>query len=287
LGSPKAIVEALLIQAARAVLLEEGHSSLCVSINSVGDRESANRFHRELNAYYRKNLDRFPAPCRALLQKNQMLLGCSHEKCRLVAENAPKAIATLSEASRVHFKEVLEYLEALDIPYRIDHGLIVPWALQSEVVFEIRDADAAEDAPPLAAGMRANSVGRRLGARKDTPSGSAVITLVCARGDTLQRVRVKKPSLFFLQLGNEAKQKSLRVIETLRRAHIPVFQTIVRDKLVSQLAAQEHLETPYSLIMGQREALEDAVIVRNTTTRAQETVPIAELAAYLKKRKIA
>ncbi|TSC57185.1 MAG: histidyl-tRNA synthetase [Parcubacteria group bacterium Greene0416_79] len=288
IGSGKSIVEALLIQTASAVLLEEGHASVCLSINSIGDRDSANRFFRELNAYYRKNLDRFPASCRTLLQKNQMVLACAHEKCRLVAEEAPKPIASLSEASRAHFKEVLEYLEELRIPYRIDHTLIGPAALQSEIVFEFRPADAKENAPALTAGMRSNNLARRFGARKEIPYVCAAVSL--AREKTqgaLRQVLIKKSTLFFLQLGTEAKLKSLRVIERLRCAHIPLCHSLARDKLISQLSAQEHLNTPYSLIMGQREALEDAIIVRNTATRAQETVKISELVAYLKKRKIA
>jgi len=38
------------------------------------------------------------------------------------------------------------------------------------------------------------------------------------------------------------------------------------------------------IIMGQKEANENAVIVRNMETRSQQTVSISELAEYLKKK---
>lgn len=287
MGSNKSIVEALLIQTARAILAEEGYPSLCVSINSVGDRESTSRFFRECTAYYRKNLDRLPAPCRALLQKNQMVLSCDHEKCRLVAVDSPKSIACLSEQSRAHLKEVLEYLEELKIPYRIDHTLLGSVALQNEIIFEIFDATAEAGAPALAAGARQNGLARRIGSRRDLPYACAAVTLSRAGATkSFLKKRGKRPTLFFLQLGADAKLKSLGVIEALRREHIPVCHAIARDKLLSQLSVQEHSESPYSIIMGQREALENSVIVRNTETRAQETVKIAELPAYLKRHQI-
>ena len=53
-----------------------------------------------------------------------------------------------------------------------------------------------------------------------------------------------------------------------------------------QLAHARELESAYILIMGQREALDGTVIVRNTTTQAQETVPVETLPPYLRQNGI-
>ncbi|MFA6898534.1 MAG: His/Gly/Thr/Pro-type tRNA ligase C-terminal domain-containing protein, partial [Candidatus Paceibacterota bacterium] len=95
--------------------------------------------------------------------------------------------------------------------------------------------------------------------------------------------RIKKPKVFYIQLGFEAKRKSLGVIELLRHAKIPVYQSISRDRLGSQFAAAEKMGVPYIMIMGQKEAVENSVIVRNLANRSQETVPIADLPKYLRK----
>ena len=47
-------------------------------------------------------------------------------------------------------------------------------------------------------------------------------------------------------------------------------------------AVAENLKVPYIIIMGQKEALENAVIVRNMANRSQTVVPIPKLADYLK-----
>ncbi len=71
----------------------------------------------------------------------------------------------------------------------------------------------------------------------------------------------------------------------MRKAHIPIMQELSKDSLGAQLGVAEKSEVPYALILGQKEALEDAVIVRDMTTRSQETIKIAKLAEYLKKLK--
>ena len=127
-------------QTAFATLREEGHERLVLSINTVGDRESMNRFIRELSNYYRKHIASLPTPCRALLKKSPLeLLRCDHEKCKALADEAPKSMSFLGDESRRHFKEVLEFLEELEIPYRIDHTLLGNRIFATETLFEIHE----------------------------------------------------------------------------------------------------------------------------------------------------
>ena len=84
-------------------------------------------------------------------------------------------------------------------------------------------------------------------------------------------------------MSSEAKQKSLRLIEILRKAHIPIYHSLMRDKLLAQLNTAENLKVPYVLIMGQKESMENSVIVRNTQNRSQDTIKIECLCDHLKK----
>jgi histidyl-tRNA synthetase len=53
------------------------------------------------------------------------------------------------------------------------------------------------------------------------------------------------------------------------------------------MAAARRLGVPYILIMGHKEAVENAVLVREVATNSQEAVPINELTSYLKRRRLA
>jgi histidyl-tRNA synthetase len=72
------------------------------------------------------------------------------------------------------------------------------------------------------------------------------------------------------------------VLEELYKVGANVLHSIAKDKLGGQMSVVEASEAPYMLLIGQKEALENSVVIRNTATRAQEIVPIPELAATIK-----
>jgi len=288
IGADKAIAEAILIETAFAILRDEGFVDLSVSLNSMGDRDAQNRFARELGNYYRRNIALLPAVCKTLLKRSPFeLLLCAHEKCRALAAEAPKSVGFLGDASRELLKEVLEYLEELEIPYQMNPLLIAPRSFGTETVFEIRGKKKEGEEKALAIGCRYNTLTKRLGWRREAPAVGLKILLARGKSGTKSTVlKFAAPKIFFLQLGTRAKLKSLKVIEALRQAGIALEHALAREKLLSQLSLGEHNKHPYSLIMGQREALEESVIVRNNNTRAQETIRVSEVAVYLKRMKL-
>ncbi|MEK7163323.1 MAG: ATP phosphoribosyltransferase regulatory subunit [Patescibacteria group bacterium] len=290
IGAEKSIAEAILVQAALAVLRDAGETGLHVEINSIGDKESLACFTREITAYYRKHIDDLPAKCRETMKHDVFsLLGCDHETCRKLADDCPRAINFLSEGSRQRFKEVLEYLEMLEIPYNINNTLVANRDYCSETIFEIRRENPA--AHPLAIGIRYDTLARRLGHKRDLPAIGVSLCLekTGRKNETLKMSAITKilnPQICFMQLGFEAKLKSLRVIETFRVAGIPVIQSLAKDKMAGQVGMAEKNHTPVVVIMGKKEAMEDSVIIRDSATRSQETVPVTDIAVHLKKYKI-
>ncbi len=95
----------------------------------------------------------------------------------------------------------------------------------------------------------------------------------------------KKTPFYFIHIGFEAKLKSLSTLEMLRQAKTPVTYSLIKDKLTAQLISAEQCCAPYILLMGQKETLENTVLVRVTRNNCQESVPMKELVGYLKKLK--
>ncbi len=289
IGSNKSVTEAILIEMSLAILSDAGEKDLHIEINSIGDKESLARFTKEITAYYRKNINELPAKCREIMKKDIFsLLGCDHEACLRLATECPKSINFLSEKSRQHFKEVLEYLETLDIPYTINNALVANRDFCSETVFEIRRGDPKSH--PLAIGIRYDTLAKRLGHKKDLPAVGVSISLPkkAVKATPIKQAVIEKilnPQICFMQLGFEAKLKSLRLIETLRQSRIPVTQSITRDKMASQTGMAEKSQAPVVIIMGKKEAMEDSVIIRDTATRSQQSVPVATAPEHLKKYK--
>jgi histidyl-tRNA synthetase len=285
LGTNKSVAEATLIKTALAILSENGIKDVVVEINSVGDRDSFNRFTKELISYFRKNIAELEPDCRQAFKSDVFsLLECSNEKCCVIKDLAPKSISFLSEASRSHFAEVLEYLEVLDVPYRIVNTVLGNHKYCAQTVFQIRRVDADGNAKEvLAAGVRYDSLSKKVGTKKDIPAIGLKLSFQKSPKWPSADVRMKEPKAAFIQLGFEAKLKSLAVIEQLRLAKVPLVQALSRDKITGQLASAEKARVPYILIMGKKEAMDRTVMVREAVTRAQETVKVDDLAEYLKR----
>ena len=60
--------------------------------------------------------------------------------------------------------------------------------------------------------------------------------------------------------------------------------SIARDKLGSQMGIAESSNIPYILLMGQKEALDNTVILREMQSGTQETIPLAKIIDEVKKR---
>ncbi len=174
----------------------------------------------------------------------------------------------------------------MSITYEIDKLLVRGLSYYTHTVFEIMEKNEDGSMVTIAAGGRYDYLGKMIGSKKDIPAvgGSLGMDRIVERPwfKNLAPRIMKKPKVFFVQLGFEAKLKSLAVLEILRKARIPVEQSISKDSLGSQLSIAEKLGIPYVLIFGQKEAMEHSVIVRDMENRSQETVKIDELSDYIK-----
>jgi histidyl-tRNA synthetase len=294
LGSEKSIIDALIIKTAMTILTECGAKDISVDINSIGDKECRSGYVRDLVNYYKKHINDLPPIDRERLKTNPLrILDSKDEKTKKINEDAPDAISALCPACKKHFKEVLECLEQMEIPYTINKCLVRGLSYYTRTVFEVMEdvvgSDGVTRKLTIAGGGRYDYLGRQLGSKKDIPAVGVSIgvdRIIESPWYAKLTPRIlKKPKVYFIQLGFEAKLKSLSVIEILRKAHIPLMQSLSKDSLGTQLGLAEKSGVPFALIFGQKEALDGTVIVRDMENRSQETIAITKLAEYIKKLK--
>ena len=295
IGNGKSISDAIIIETTCAILKDlNPDASLLVEINSIGDKDSFNRFSREFVNFYKKHLNDLPAEERQTFKKNPLdLLASTHEACIQLNAEAPHPMNYLSEESREQFREVLEYIESLNIAYSINHCLIGNGSFCSGTIFRVMniiDTEENEERVVCAIGERYNIVARKAWGKKEVPAiGASIILEDKTEKGILKEskpVKAAKPNdtrFFFIQLGYDARLKSLAIIDMLRGENIHVHQSLSRDKISAQLAAAEKIAAHYLLIVGQKEAIDNSVTIRHMDTLVQETVEIASLINYLKK----
>ncbi len=285
LGTNKTLAEALVIKTAMAILEDYGHKNIFLEINCTGDKESFSKFERDLGSFIRKNAGSLPKNLKQKIKNNPLsVLDLTDELPDSLIPPTP--ISSLSEQSRIYFSEVIEFLDIFSVPYYINNSLIPEKNYGSHFIFKIYETvktKKGEEKILLASGGRYNYLAKKLGHKKDVASFGATIYYNKKVKDKKTSIsKVAKPKFYIMQIGNLAKLKVLNVIDRLRKEKIPVIHSLTKDKITSQVNYAETLKVSHVLIIGQKEAMEDSVIVRSVDIRDQENIHIDNLSKYLK-----
>ncbi|MDA1335065.1 MAG: histidine--tRNA ligase [bacterium] len=287
IGDDDAINDALVIRTLVSSLQVFGVKEITVNINSLGDKTCRPGYHKELVNYYKKHEEKICRDCRRRVKENPLrLLDCKEEACAALVGNAPQMVDHLCEECKKHFSEVIEFLDEMQTPYFLDSHLARGFDYYTRTIFEIFENDT-EDKTALGAGGRYDDLGELMGAKKVPAVGGAlgverIINVLKKKG--IKPRADAKPRIFLIQLGPEARKKSLTLMEELRKIGVPVAQSLSRDSLRSQLNIVNKLEIPVAIILGQKEALDGTVGLRNMETGVQETLSFDKFIGTIKAR---
>jgi len=289
LGEESPVIDTQVIQIFYNILREIRLKKLIIEINSIGDNQCRPYYKKLLVSYFRSREMALCADCRRRLRENPLrILDCKEEKCQRIISQAPQMIDHLCESCHSHFKEVLEFLDEIGLPYHLNPYLVRGLDYYTKTVFEIyEESPEGRALGALAGGGRYDALTKLLGG-KDTPGcGGAggierIINLMKTRQLRLKKER--EPEIFLAQLGNLGKRKSLRLLEDFRKAKIQIAESFGRDSLKAQLARADKLGVKHTLILGQQEALEGTIIVRDMASGKQETIKIEKVVREMQKR---
>jgi len=290
-GEQDSVIDAQIIQIFYNILKELKFKNLIIEINSIGDNLCRPYYKKLLVNYFRSRESSLCSDCRRRLRYNPLrILDCKEEKCQPVKAQAPQLVDHLCEGCKTHFKEVLEFLDEVEMPYRLNPYLVRGLDYYTKTVFEIyEDSEEGQKLGALVGGGRFDTLVKMLGGR-DTPAcgGAAGVERIV----TTLREKMKQESsgpvltqkVFLAQLSDLAKRKSLKLFEEFRRAKIQIAESFGKDSLKTQLRLADKIGVDYALILGQKEALEDAIIIRNMRTGEQETVKLDKVVKEIEKR---
>lgn len=300
LGSPDPVLDAELIQIAMTLLQELGLKNLICEVNSLGDKACRSKYRQALKDYFRNHIKKQCSHCQRRFRNNPLrILDCKEEKCREIIVKSPQIIDFICDDCRLHFKKLLEFLDEIEIPYLLNPHLVRGLDYYSKTVFEIYlvknetvngvDSESKKSAQSaLASGGRYDGLAELLGSKKELPAVgfAAGIERIAAE---MKEVRFKltnkgQAKVFLVQLGDLAKKRGLKMVEEFRQNNIWMAESLDRHSIKSQMKIADKLGVKLTLILGQKEALDKEIIIRDMESGIQETVSQAKLIGEIKKR---
>ncbi len=287
-GTSDPIYDAQTILIAQRLLEELRIKNIVLKLNSIGCKICRPIYKRQLQNYY-KSFERKLCPdCVKRLKTNPLrLLDCKDERCAEFKAGAPNILDRLCVNCSSHLRSVLEYLDEMAISYTLDNQLVRGLDYYSRTVFEVSVEGPGSEFGALPAGGRYDYLMEMLGGRPAPAVGFAAGVERLIGVMKVQEVKLPAKAgkkVFFVHVGDLAKKKSLRIIENLRKAGIPVSEALGRESLKAQLKTADKEGFELALIFGQREVFEESIIVRDLRKSLQETVSLSKLTEEVKKR---
>ena len=292
-----------------------------IQLNSIGCETCRNTYRNELQNYYKTKRGLICNTCKERLARNPLrLLDCKEPGCELVKEGAPQMLNYLCESCHTHFFKVIEYLDDLNFPYVLNPYIVRGLDYYSRTVFEIwpnksqvKSSEGLKNQTSLATkknnengkksqeleeesglksqislcgGGRYDKLVEILGGRPTGAAGFAigverVITHIKECGLTL--LTPSLPQVFIAQLGESTRRKALALYNLLQ-GKVKTAAALSKDGLKAQLEIANRLGVRYTLIIGQKEVLDETIIIRDMEAGIQEIVPYNKVLDDLKRR---
>ena len=141
-GSKEPSMDAEVISLAMEALKKLGLKSLSLNINNLGCPNCRPKYNEALKKYLEENYDNLCNVCKTRFEKNPMrILDCKERNCKEITKNAPIILDYICDECDSHFTEVKRYLDALNIKYNIDPGIVRGLDYYTKTIFEILNDD--------------------------------------------------------------------------------------------------------------------------------------------------
>lgn len=276
IGLKDASLDAQLIQVCVKILKDlRILDRLTLQVNNIGTNEHRQAFTQALKDFFIGKERHLPELDQRRLQTNPVrLLDSKEEDTQILLKNAPKLEQFVDDESKQYHETVLEYLDALDIAYVSNPGLVRGLDYYNQTVFEFWDSSTgAQNA--VGGGGRYDSLIELLGGKPTPGLGAAfgmerVIWHMKEAG--VQAPDKDQVDVFVAQLGPEAKKECLRLITTLRDKGVHTIGALGEASLKSQMRLADKFEARYTLLLGKMEVKEGTIILRDMKAGKQKQI---------------
>ncbi len=287
-GDESAKSDYLAIMSAWEILTRLGLKNLKVYANSIGCPVCRPKYVAKLKKFYKERLGNLCEDCQARFNKNPLrLLDCKNEACQKISKDAPVILDILCKNCRDHFQDTLEYLDYFEISYDLDPRLVRGLDYYTNTVFEIADKNDKSRQSVVCGGGRYNGLVELLGGPKTPAVGYSlgverIIALM--QEQKIKPIKIRGVEVCILQLGEKAKEASKKIYDQLAHNDINVYFVPSNEGLRQQIKTADKLGAQYAVIIGQREAFKDEIILRDLKGSSQEVFPTSGLVAEIKRR---
>ena len=138
IGEEGSVRDAEIIQILYAILKKLRLKNITIEVNSIGSKCCRPYYRKILVNYFKSRISSLCTNCQRRIKENPLrILDCKEEKCQRIVAQAPQTMDHLCRDCHQDFKEFLEFLDELELPYSLNPHLVRGLDYYGKSVFEI------------------------------------------------------------------------------------------------------------------------------------------------------
>ncbi len=257
-----------------------GLRSFSLRLNSMGDGLCRPAYLDLLRGYLASRRPQLCGEHRDRLEANPLrVLDCKLEACRTATQDAPRLVDHLCDPCREHFERVRSGLDALAVPYVLDHRLVRGFDYYTRTTFEFSSAALESAQNGIGGGGRYDGLVEMLGGPPTPGIGFGIgierVLLACDAEGSFPVVPARLDAFVVDTTGGTVARD---LTAALRGAGLSADRAFDDRSMKAQLKLADRSGAAVALIAGPDEVASGTVSLRPLRTAGdQRTVPVAEV----------
>lgn len=265
-----------------------GLKGIKVNINTLGDTESRIKYREALLEYFKPHLDKLCEDCKNRYETNPLrILDCKVDHELDIMKNAPKISDYLNEKSINHFNKVKEYLESMEIPYKVNENLVRGLDYYTHTVFEIEArVEGFGSQNVLCGGGRYDSLVSNIGGPEVCGVGFATgierLLTALEYEDVLPKEE-KSIDTYIIPMDDESKKLGIKLTNIIRMNGFKADIDEMSRNIKGNFKQADRLNAKYVIIIGEEELNTNILTIKNNNTKEEYKVNTEDLIDFLDK----
>ncbi len=278
-GSANMLADAEVIALAYDFLTDCGIDGFKLHINNIGCPKCRAEYRKALQDFIRPNLDRFCETSRGRFDTNPMrILDSKDPEDQKYLVGAPNILDYLCDECKNSFAEVQAHLNAMEIPFEIDPGIVRGLDYYTKTAFEfVSDKLGAQST--ICGGGRYDHLVEEIGGPETPGVGFGLgieRLLITAEACGVEIPQDSDCDVFIAAMGSAAQQHALVLAHKLRGEGVRAMTDPSGRGLKAQLKYADRLGASWCMVIGDDELAKGAVQLRNMKESSQEELPETE-----------
>ena len=262
-----------------------GINNVVVLVNSLGDKQSRDNYRKALKDYFNPYLQCLCDDCKRRYQQNPLrILDCKVDKDKDFFINAPKCKDYLTDTSKKYFQDVLNGLEQLNIPFKVEDNLVRGLDYYTNTVFEAVPVDDEGQQATLFGGGQYDGLVNSFNGPDYAGVGfgmgiERLINLSVEQNGICPEKRTS--DVYIISLG-DVNDYSLKIAERLRDNKIVTALDLSARSLKAQFKSSDRLQSRVIVIVGEDEKTNKTAVIKEKEKKEQFNVNFDEVVNKVK-----